>query len=266
MLIRCCWRPPRSRRSTRSSWPKCGRLGFTSPQVRQPHSGSPTLCSRVTEQHHGGRADRVAVLRGRFARVLSVLCRPAGGGSSPERAPGRWAATGCVRGPDAARPGRRAAYTPYHRTTSPCPRAALRFALDSPRPVGWLGGCQDAGSWWLRRSGGFGRWAAGPLRGTTRSRPRTCRCVVLAQDIRRPRAQGKHGRAFCFDDLGPSTKGFREQYKQAINTELVVTEEEVSRLLVESGRVFTQNNALVVAVQDSQGAYARPAVGGKPPD
>ena len=59
-------------------------------------------------------------------------------------------------------------------------------------------------------------------------------------------------RAFCFDDLGPSTKGFREEYKHAINTELSVTEEEMSRLLGESIRVFAQNNALVATVQDSE--------------
>ena len=59
-------------------------------------------------------------------------------------------------------------------------------------------------------------------------------------------------RTFCFDGLGSSTKSFREEYKHAINTELSVTEEEVSRLLEESTRVFAQNNALVATVQSTQ--------------
>jgi hypothetical protein len=100
---------------------------------------------------------------------------------------------------------------------------------------------------------------------------------------------GRHDgvRTFCFDDLGPSTTAFRNDYsalsyecsvawcrmhlltaavcagaraENTINTEIDVGGEEVvERLLAESARVFAQNNALVATVTDSDAFAAASA-------
>merc|ERR1740121_3000624 len=64
---------------------------------------------------------------------------------------------------------------------------------------------------------------------------------------------------FCFSGLDARTRTtFRTNFKAYINNEIAVSEEEVHRLLEESIRVFTQNNAVVATIKGS-GAFAAPA-------
>ena len=78
-----------------------------------------------------------------------------------------------------------------------------------------------------------------------------CKAMGLPRD-----GDGEGVKAFTFDPPDLDTKKFRVEFKRVLNEEVLLSEDEIGRVLEESGRVFAANNALVATVKGTD-AYSQ---------